>query len=222
MEKKRAKGHIKYTTWTGVRWALGMGIVFVVVGYLDGFFLVAALVSCWNNGQVKTALLGLATIFGFAQCPLLLSQVVLLLLYVIVALAAAKWGPPRKPWFVLPPGIPDERWRRFIARVCNMFPLSRGGVRTFWQVILLASLGLMAFELHRRFAGGGWPRSIDVLNSARRLRPTANVPEHLVESRITSDMVSTCLLAVAVFYVLVSLLRLVQLARSAAAESSSS
>jgi hypothetical protein len=63
----------------------------------------------------------------------------------------------------------------------------------FWLVVLLAGMGLGAFELYARLASGDWPHSL---------------------APLSTDFSSTTRLAVAVFYVPVSLARLLRMRRA--------
>jgi serine/threonine protein kinase len=184
---ERAIGSIK----TSLRWLLCFGGVFALVIYLDGSFLLALLASSWKSGFLNGLTFTLATLFA-AMLTLPVSLLPFTALYVILALIDAKWGPPKQPWFTLPPNLSQTRWGRSVTRVQNLIPLGRAAAFTFWLVILLTSLGLAGFELHKRLASGNWPRSLDA---------------HF------GDGNSTLLLTLAVFYVLESLLRLVWMAR---------
>ncbi|HEV3438736.1 MAG TPA: protein kinase [Gemmata sp.] len=164
---------------------LGFGIVFVVVAYLDRSFHFIILTSF---GPI-----GLFILLGSAFLYLSVSLVLSMSLRLILALVEAKWGPPKQPWFILPTNFPQNWFNHFVARVCNLFPLRKASLFAFWLVILLTSLGLAAFELHTRLTSGNWPRSSN---------------DHF------GDGDSTGRLALAVFYVPVSLLCLVRMARS--------
>lgn len=131
-----------------------------------------------------------------ATLALMYSLLPVTLLYGLVAVADAKWRPARPPRFVLPPERAQTRWFRlsygFLNGVVNLFEPRRTATLAFWLVILVAGLGLAGYELYIRLASGNWPRSLDA---------------HFAEVK------STGLLAVAVFYVVLGLLRLVRLAR---------
>jgi serine/threonine protein kinase len=170
---------------------LGFGVVFGAVAYFDGSIFLLLLTRSWDNGLLA-GLGALVTFFGMTASLLLFSLLALLLPYVLLALIEAKWGPAKQPWFVLPAGIEVPRLTRFLAHVYNLFPLGRMATIAFWLVVLLAGLGIAAFELYTRLASGKWPRSFET--------PSA-------------DVVSTGLLGLALFYVLVSVLRLVRIAR---------
>jgi hypothetical protein len=170
------------------RWLLGWIIGFVVTAYLDGCFLLNV---SWDSGWLRgiNSLYNLLLITMVSFTPNLF---VLPVLYVIVALVEARWGPAKRPWFVPPPADVQTRWARFIVRVFNLFPLSRAASIAYWLLVLLGGLGLAGFELHTRLAGGDWPRP----SNAFLVSPN-----------------STGLLALAVFDVLFSALRLVRLTR---------
>jgi hypothetical protein len=132
---------------------------------------------------------------SFALVHLYKSLLLLAVFYVIVALAEAKWGPAKEPWFKFPPDYPPASWTGFATRVNNLFPLGRKASFIFWIVVLLTSLGLTAFELQSRLSAGDWPRIGD--------------EKHGVEDYV--DDSATGLLALAVFYGLVSMFRLVRM-----------
>src|SRR5262249_37518555 len=148
---------------------------------------------------------GVWTLFGLSASLLFLSLLPVGALYLGIAFVAAKWGPARQPRFTLPPGTPeDTRWGRFIIRVYNLFPPVRAASVTLWLVILLAGVGVGAVELHERFAAGNWPY------------PFSPEPFQIDPDR---DLESTVCLALAAFYVPLSLLRLLRLAREDARRS---
>ncbi len=171
-------------------WLLGFAIVFAVVAWLDHSFFFVFLSGAWNNGFFA-GLVILCILFGLAAVSLMVSLIPLAVLYVLLALVQARWGPPREPRVTLPANFPQTRSARFVVRVLNLFPLTRAMVTLFWLVILVLALGLAAFELHARLSSENWPRSSDAF---------------------FADLNATTRLALAVFYLLVSLLRLVWLA----------
>jgi hypothetical protein len=175
---------------------IGMGIVLGVVFCLDAIFSERSDPGAGpsRDGSYSRTDLLLMIIFGLegwafvAYILLSLSMLPIGLLWVLLALVQAKWGPARQPWFAPPAGAEQTRWRRFILH--NLPPLGQKAKVTGSLVILLAGLGLAAFELHKRLASGNWPRS---------------------DGADSPSGISTVLLAVAVFYVLLSLLELVRM-----------
>ncbi len=188
-DQQRSKQRAKQFGRIVLHWLVGMTPLLAVVAYLDGN---AFLFPAGNSMEYEAVLASSMQLPFFALFYLEQSLVPVTLLYVIFALVEAKWGPPRQPRFVLPPETEQTRWRRFTARIVNLFPLSATAAFAFWLVILLAGLGLAGFELYVRLASGDWPRWIDA---------------HF------RDNESTGRLALAVFYVLESLLQLVRMAR---------
>jgi hypothetical protein len=177
------------------RWVLGWCLVFSMVAYLDGSFLFGAFGIKGDRG-IGHALFGLLGFFGAAMSFFLPSLLALAVLHVMLALVEAKWGPDKPPRIEVPAGALLPRWQRFQFGVVNFLSrLSHGPTAkfAFWLVILLAGIGLGAFELYTRLASADWPYPLD--------------------SPATADFLSTSLLALAVFYVPVSLLRLVRMAR---------
>jgi hypothetical protein len=198
-ERKRSDERATRFARSWRRWMLGFVAVLVVTAYLDGSFLASLLTGAWGGGWLK-GFNSLLALFGLAISFLLLSLLPLPVLCLIVALADAKWGPAKQPWFVLAPADTQSRAIRFLARVFNLFPLSRAAAMTYWLILLLASLGLTAFELYARLAAGDWPRPRDA-------EP--------------GDLNSTMLLALGAFYGSVSLLRLLRIARATPTASAS-
>jgi serine/threonine protein kinase len=175
-----------------LRMWIGLSIVLGVVYYLDdnpgafisrtGFF--------GRTDIILMSIIGLELLAVAAMVLLILSLLSLAPVQLLIALVQAKWGPARQPWFAPPAGTERTRWRRFIVN--NLPPLGRKAQVTFNLMILLAGLGLAAFELHKRLASGKWPRSYGA------------------DSWFG---ISTVLLALAVVYVLESLWGMVQIAR---------
>ena len=186
----------KRIAWTTLGWFLGLAILFAVIASLDRSFPYRLLIHSWDRGFGE-GLNMLGVLSGVTVSYLVVSLLPFTVLYVIVALVDAKWGPPRQPWFTLPPGSPHPRRVRLMSRTFNLFPPGRVATFTFWLLVLLVGLGFAAAELHSRFASGNWPRP-----------PVGHV----------GDGESTGNLAPATFYALVSMRRLVW--RAAAASSS--
>lgn len=201
-EQKQGELRAKQSKRALWRWFLGlylgMGIVLGVVAYLDGSIIFAVAMSPLQPSASGSGLLkALWLWYIMTTAALGPSLVPLPLLYVIVAAADAKWGPSKQPWLVLPPGIVLTRWARFnlfplrLANgVVNLFRIGRTATLTFWLLVLLIGLGLAGYELYARLAAGDWPRPLDAK---------------------FGDHISTWLLALAVSYVLVSLVRLVRI-----------
>ena len=138
-------------------WLLGAISSMVIVLFLDGSFLSTMLVESWSNG-VFQGVSTLATMLGFAFSSLVLSLIPVAALYGLFAVAEARWGPPKQPWFTVPAQIEPTKARRFIGRVYNLIPLGRSAGIAFWLVILLVALATAGVELHERLASGDWPR----------------------------------------------------------------
>jgi hypothetical protein len=199
-ERKQAEQRGQQAGKTLLRWYrglfLGFSVVFAVTAFLDGsVFLALARILLRQHGVVGLVL-GILAIWGALFSLGLFSLLPLGLLYVIAALVQARWGPAKQPWFAIPPGSEAMAWFRPLF---GLSPLGRTAAVRFWLLILLAGLGLTAFEMYLRLASGAWPRSTDPPNG---------------------DFLATWLLALAVCYVLLSLLRLVQIARSRPQEES--
>jgi serine/threonine protein kinase len=198
-EQKRSEERAKRFTRGWRRWLLGWVAVLVVTAYLDRSFLASLLTGAWGGGWLK-GFSSLVALFGLAFSFLLLSLLPLAVLYLLVAVADAKWGPAKQPWFVVAPADAQSRAARFLARLFNLFPLSRAAAMTYWLIILLTALGVTAFELYARLAAGDWPRPRDA---------------------DPGDLNSTMLLALGVFYGSVSFVRLLRIARATPTASAS-
>jgi serine/threonine protein kinase len=194
--KQGVKQGVKQAAGFVVPRVLGMGVLLAVVTWLDGLAIFATLFGAGWVGVISRVLFVVAIL---APALLLLSLVPVLLLYVVLAVCGAKWR-ARQSWYVLLPRTRETRWFRFMARIDNLFSLGQTGTVTFWLMILLAGLGVAGFELTARLGSGNWPRSM----------------ERGLVADLNFDETSTALLALAVFYVLESLLRLVRIARGRA------
>jgi hypothetical protein len=177
------------------RWMLacyiGMPIILVTVAYLDNSVfarIFPLLPISWHS------LRSLWMWFIFTTSALLPTFVLLLLVQCILAIADARWGRAKEQWFTPPSGSVRNRWQRLVVAYVNQFPLSRGATIAHWLVVLVVALGLTAFELYTRLAAGNWPR----LGAAPH--------EEWFDGN------STIFLALAVFYVLFGVVRLVQIA----------
>jgi hypothetical protein len=177
---------------------LAPAVSFAVVAYLDGSFFMRLLAEKWHSGLWGGVSFAFTLVIMFAVT----SQVPLGFLYGVFALAEATWDPAKRRGYIAPPGIEEPWFIRIGARVANLLTLGRTATMTFWLVVLLAGLGTAAFELHARLASGNWPCPIDLSASAAPPNPTRS-----------TDIDATLLLAAAVFYVLLSLVRLVRMLR---------
>ncbi len=194
-EQRRDEARSRRAARTVQRWLLagylGVPVSLGVVAYLDGSLLwriFPLLPIGWQS------LSSLWMWFIFTNLMLIPSFMVLLLVQFLVALADARWGPAKQPWFTPLPGTEPNRAQRMVDRFFNLFPLSRGATIAYWLTVLLAGLGLTGFELYNRWGAGNWPRPADALDLEM------------------IDTNATTLLALAVFYVVASLVRLMRLA----------
>lgn len=166
---------------------LGLGTLLVLAAYLDGSVLLHLFPlppAAWGFDLVRS----LGMWYVVTTMTLLPSLFALPLVYALVAVAAARWEPAREPWYKPPDG------KRSLSHLFSLFPLGRAATVAYWLVVLVAALGVAGFELYSRLADGHWPRPLDALE----LEPIA--------------IESTGLLALAVLYVIVSLMRLAWLA----------
>jgi hypothetical protein len=140
-------------------WILGTVACQAAVLYLDDSFLIRLARDQWNTGFLP-GLMAFMTVFGFGVSGLVMSLFPLALVALPVAVGDAVWGPTKEPWFKLrlPPGVEPTGGSRFIVRVFNLFPLSRGASTVFWLMILVASLAVGSDALRDRLATGDWPR----------------------------------------------------------------
>jgi hypothetical protein len=178
--------------WAGrliVTNAIGFVILYDAIAFLDHSFLIAMLIY---PAKQLDPIFPLMTLVTFPLVFLVLGTAAVAVVYVVLVIVSGIWGPPRQPWFVYPPAFNPTDMSRFVARVYNWFPLRRRLEHAFWLLVLVASLGLSVYEMYARLSSGDWPRfSGDKFGDAN----------------------TTGLLALGVFYALVSARRLARLHR---------
>ncbi|HZU35005.1 MAG TPA: hypothetical protein VFA18_03810, partial [Gemmataceae bacterium] len=199
----RSQHGIRRVVTTGLWWLLGLVVSFVIVACLDRTPLELA-AKLWQTGSSNCAF-QIGRVLAVLVVAALLPAV---LLYIAVTGFASDIERARQWWAGASSSGKSNRPSALERAAVSLASPTRGMRRAYWLAVLLVALTVAGFAVHGRLAAGPWPVLAPTATTAWNAGTTFG--DILVGAW---HLVTTILLAVALFWAIVSALHLAKMAR---------